>query len=67
MLGSATAGNANNLQLRKTGAEILVSITTAIEVKIAFITAYRFDQTGSERWTNGKLVALNAVICLPTL
>ncbi len=34
---------------------------THVEVKIAFVTVYRFDQTETERWVDGQLMALNAV------
>ena len=51
----------NTIQLRHNGAETTVQMVTHVEVKIAFITVYRFDQTETERWVDGQLVALNAV------
>ena len=51
----------NTIQLRHNGAETTVQMVTHVEVKIAFITVYRFDQTETERWVNGQLMALNAV------
>ena len=51
----------NTIQLRHNGAETTVQMVTHVEVKIAFITVYRFDQTETERWVNGQLIALNAV------
>ena len=51
----------NTIQLRHNGAETTVQMVTHVEVKIAFVTVYRFDQTETERWVDGQLVALNAV------
>ncbi len=47
------------IEFTRNGTETLVKLTTHILVKVAFITAYRFDQNGSERWVNGKLAALS--------
>jgi len=38
-----------------------VDITTDIKVKIAFITAYRFEHKASEEWSGGKMVATSTV------
>ena len=51
----------NTIELRRNGPETSVQIVTHVEVKIAFVTVYRFDQTETERWVGGKLMALNAV------
>jgi len=51
----------NTIQLRHNGAETTVQMVTHVEVKIAFVTVYRFDQTETERWVDGQLMALNAV------
>jgi hypothetical protein len=48
------------IELTRNGPETLVRLATHIEVKVAFITAYRFEQSGSERWVNSKLVALKS-------
>src|SRR6516162_10129605 len=48
----------HTIELMRNGPETLVKLATHIEVKIAFITAYRFEQNGSERWVNSKLVTL---------
>jgi hypothetical protein len=48
------------IEVARNGAETLVKAVTHIEVKVAFITAYRFDQSYSERWVNNKLVALSS-------
>ncbi len=46
------------LELKRSGPETAVSFDTHVQVKIAFVTVYRFEQKGSERWVDGKLVAL---------
>jgi hypothetical protein len=51
----------NTIELSRNGAETTVKMVTRIQVKIAFMTVYRFDQTETERWVGGKLMALNAV------
>ena len=51
----------NTIELRRNGPETTVRMVTHVEVKIAFVTVYRFDQTETERWVGGKLMALNAV------
>jgi hypothetical protein len=51
----------NTIELRRNGSETTVRMVTHVEVKIAFVTVYRFDQTETERWVGGKLMALNAV------
>ena len=37
-----------------------VRMVTHIKVGIAFLTLYRFDQTESERWADGRLLAMDA-------
>jgi uncharacterized protein DUF6134 len=51
----------SSFRLHHNGGETTVEVVTHVQVKIAFFTAYRFDQTETERWVDGKLVALNAV------
>jgi hypothetical protein len=43
------------------GGETVAQTTTHIQVKFAMLTVYRFDQTVTERWAAGKLVALNSL------
>jgi Family of unknown function (DUF6134) len=50
-----------NFRLHRNGRETTVEVVTHVQVKLAFITVYRFDQTETERWVDGRLVALNAV------
>src|SRR5579862_7105285 len=50
----------NTIQLHRNGAETTVQIVTHVAVKIAFVTVYRFDQTETERWVDGRLAALRS-------
>lgn len=49
-----------NFRLQHNGGETTVHVVTHVQVKVAFFTVYRFDQTESERWVDGKLVALKS-------
>lgn len=49
------------LRLQRDGRQLVAEIATQIQVKIASITVYRFEQRETERWVDGKLVALQAV------
>jgi hypothetical protein len=51
----------NTIELQRDGAATTVRMVTHIQVKIAFLTVYRFDQTETERWVDGRLVALEAI------
>ncbi len=48
------------LEVNRNGQEILVAVDTNLTVKVLFITAYHLQMTASERWVNGRLVALNS-------
>ena len=48
-------------RLHRNGRETTVEVVTHVQVKLAFITVYRFDQTETERWVDGRLVSLTAV------
>src|SRR5207302_9165825 len=50
----------NAVELRRNGQEIVVNISTKVEVKVMFITAYRYEQSSSERWVDGRLVSLTS-------
>lgn len=50
----------NTIQLQRRGPETTVRIVTDVAVKIAFVTVYRFDQTETERWVDGRLLALHS-------
>jgi hypothetical protein len=49
------------VRLRRDGDQTIAETTTAIEVKIAFVTVYRYDQQLIEHWVGGRLAALSAV------
>jgi hypothetical protein len=46
------------MEINRGPREITVTSATELTVKVLFVTAYQLKQTGSERWVNGKLVAL---------
>ncbi len=50
-----------SFRLHRNGRETIAQYVSHIQVKLAFITVYRFDQTETERWVDGRLVALNSV------
>jgi len=49
------------VQLRRNGPAMTAEVKTNVQVKIAYITVYRYEQTEVEQWQDGKLEALNAV------
>jgi hypothetical protein len=48
------------IEVNRSGQEISVAIVTDLTVKVLFVTAYRLQLTASERWVNGRLVALSS-------
>ncbi|TAN55065.1 MAG: hypothetical protein EPN26_05885 [Rhodospirillales bacterium] len=48
----------HTVKVERNGARTLVSINSDIEVKVLFVSAYRFVQKSTEEWENGKLVRL---------
>jgi len=46
----------HSLNFARNGSVLTVDIKTDVQVKIAFITAYRFIHRGSEVWENGRLM-----------
>jgi hypothetical protein len=51
----------NTIDVVRRGAETNVQIVTHVLVGMAFFTLYKFDQTETESWANGRLLAMNAV------
>lgn len=49
------------VRLQRDGRHLVAEIATQVQVKIASITVYRFEQRETKRWIDGKLVGLNAV------
>jgi hypothetical protein len=50
----------NSVEVGHDGDATTVRTVTHVQVGFAFVTFYRFDQTESERWSDGRLVALDA-------
>ncbi|HUO94555.1 MAG TPA: DUF6134 family protein [Rhizomicrobium sp.] len=51
----------NTIDVVRKGGETNVQVVTHVEVGLAFITLYRYDQTETERWNNGHLISLSSV------
>ena len=49
----------HKFEFHRTGKETSVNIETNVEVKVLFVTAYRFQHVANERWVNERLVALD--------
>ena len=50
----------HTVELKRAGKETSVNLETNVEVKVLFVTAYRFQHSATERWVNGRLVELNS-------
>lgn len=50
----------NTVSVTRNGQETAVQIVTHVKVEVAYVTLYRFDQTETERWADGHLLAMNA-------
>jgi hypothetical protein len=53
-IGTAT------MRIRRDGAATVAETRTHIQVKLGFVTLYRYDQTQTEHWANGHFVSLTA-------
>lgn len=51
---------AHTITARHDGPDLILDIAVAIKVKIAFITAYRYEQTRREVWRDGRVVAFES-------
>lgn len=51
----------NIIRLGHQGQDTTVQVETHVQVGFAFLTLYKFDQTETERWADGRLVAMNAM------
>ena len=49
------------LKLQHNGEQTIAETATNVQVKIAFLTVYRYEQRLTERWVGGRLDALSAV------
>ncbi len=59
MRGDTQIGT-NTIELSYNGGKTFVQIATHVEVTIAFVKLYRFDQTETEQWSNGRLQSLSS-------
>jgi hypothetical protein len=60
MRGDTQIGT-NTIDIGRNGGETNVRIVTHIEVGMAFLTLYKYDQTETEQWANGHLLAMNSL------
>src|SRR5437899_1796364 len=51
----------STVRLSKNGGETIAETVTQLRVRIANFVVYRFDQQQTERWADGRLVALHSV------
>jgi hypothetical protein len=51
----------STFRLRRDGSALTAEVATHVQVKFAFITVYRFDQTETEHWVGDRLVSLDAL------
>lgn len=51
----------NSIRVGHDGADTTVATVTHVKVGFAFLTFYKFDQTENERWSGGRLLALDSV------
>jgi hypothetical protein len=50
----------STIEIDRSGDDVTVRTATDLTVNVLFLTAYRFKQMTTERWSNGHLVNLNA-------
>ena len=50
----------NHIKVGHDGAETTVQNVTHVAVNIGFLTLYKYDQTETERWADGRFVAMNS-------
>jgi hypothetical protein len=51
----------STMRVRRDGPDTVAEIVTQIQVKIAYVTVYRFEQTETEHWTEGSLVEMTSL------
>jgi hypothetical protein len=51
----------STIHVRRDGPETVADVVTHIQVKIAYVTVYRFEQTETEHWTDASLVEMTAL------
>ena len=50
----------NHIRVGHDGAETTVQNVTHVAVNVGFLTLYKYDQTETERWADGRFVAMNS-------
>lgn len=50
----------HTVDITETGSATEVAVNTDIEVKVLFVTAYKFKHDSTEQWQNGQLVAISS-------
>lgn len=50
----------DTIRVDQDGSNTTVQTVTHVEVKLGFLTLYRFDQTEMEKWADGQFQAMNA-------
>ena len=50
----------NHIKVGRDGAETTVQNVTHVAVNVGFLTLYKYDQTETERWAEGRFVAMNS-------
>src|ERR1700693_1417137 len=50
----------NHIKVGRDGAETTVENHTHVAVNVGFLTLYKYDQTETERWADGRFVAMNS-------
>jgi len=50
----------HTVRFTRDGADLIVDIDIALEVKLAFVTVYRYRHTNRETWRGGRLVGIDA-------
>src|SRR5712691_12067951 len=51
----------STMRVRRDGPETVAEVVTHVQVKIAYVTVYRFDQSETEHWTGGSLVEMTSL------
>lgn len=50
----------NRIKVARDGPDTTVQSVTHVAVSIGFLTLYKYDQTETERWVDGRFVAMNS-------
>ena len=50
----------NSVRFEHNGADTTVKTVTHVEIGFGFLTLYKFDQTETERWADGRFIAMDS-------